>query len=151
MPAIALTAVLCVSPSLARSTSAPSMVLDPSSPTLVTIGAVAGELLSPGVPPSPGPLPDPIRSLSLSALGLVSGDVPGALSFGFDAIPIVDIDGDSFFYIEAGVRLDADGNPLSPGLLGTVQTLEPGVVPFGFTNPVLVDRNGDGYVPPGLP
>ena len=63
------------------------MVLDPASPTLVTIGAAAGELLSPGIPPSPGPLPDPIRSASLSALGLVSGDVPGALSFGLDAIP----------------------------------------------------------------
>jgi len=84
---IALMAVLCVSARPAQSAAAPSMVLDSSSPTLVTIGAVAGELLSPGVPPSPGPLPDPIRSLSLSALGLVSGDVPGALSFAFDAIP----------------------------------------------------------------
>jgi hypothetical protein len=67
------------------------------------------------------------------------------------AIPISDIDGDSFFHVEAGVRLDGNGDPISPSLLGTVQTLEPGVVPFGFTNPIFVDRNSDGYVPPGLP
>ena len=67
------------------------------------------------------------------------------------AIPIAGIDADSYFHVEAGIRLDADGNPVSPGLLGTVQTLEPGVEPFGFTNPIFVDRNGDGYVAPGLP
>ncbi len=67
------------------------------------------------------------------------------------AIPLVGIDGDSYFHVEAGIRLDMDGEPLSPGLLGTVQTLEPGVEPFGFTNPIFVDRNGDGYDPPGLP
>ncbi len=67
------------------------------------------------------------------------------------AIPISGIDADSFFHVEAGVRLDVNGDPVSPGLLGTVQTLEPGVVPFGFTNPIFVDRNNDGYTPPGLP
>lgn len=63
------------------------MMLDPGSPTLVEIGAAAGELLSPSVPPGPGPLPEPIRSVSLAALGLVPGDVPNALTFGLDAIP----------------------------------------------------------------
>jgi hypothetical protein len=67
------------------------------------------------------------------------------------AIPLDGIADDSYFHVEAGIRLDASGNPVSPGLLGTVQTLEPGVEPFGFTNPIFVDRNGDGYVPPGLP
>jgi len=67
------------------------------------------------------------------------------------AIPISGIDADSYFHVEAGIRFDANGDPVSPGLLGTVQTIEPGVEPFGFTNPIFVDRNGDGYVPPGLP
>jgi len=66
------------------------------------------------------------------------------------AIPISGIDADSFITVEASVRIDGNGNPLSPGLLGTVQTIEPGVVPLGFTNPIFVDRNGDGYTPPGL-
>jgi hypothetical protein len=66
------------------------------------------------------------------------------------AIPLSNISIDSFIHVEAGVRLDADNNPVSPGLLTTVQTIEPGVVPFGFTNPIFVDRQGDGYTPPGL-
>jgi hypothetical protein len=67
------------------------------------------------------------------------------------AIPISGIDDDSYFHVEAGIRFDASGDPLSPGLLETVQTIEPGVEPFGFTNPIFVDRDGGGYVPPGLP
>jgi hypothetical protein len=67
------------------------------------------------------------------------------------AIPLSGVDDDSYFHIEAGIRLDGDGNPVSPGLLGTVQTIEPGVEPFGFTNPIFVDRQGDGYTAPGLP
>jgi hypothetical protein len=66
------------------------------------------------------------------------------------AIPIEGIDADSFITVEASVRIDGNGKPLSPGLLGTVQAIEPGVVPLGFTNPVFVDRDNDGYTPPGL-
>jgi hypothetical protein len=66
------------------------------------------------------------------------------------AIPLPGVDADSFFHVEAGIRLDADDNPVSPALLTTVQTVEPGVEPIAFTNPIFVDRNGDGYTPPGL-
>jgi hypothetical protein len=66
------------------------------------------------------------------------------------AIPLEGIDADSFITVEASVRIDGAGDPITPGLLGTVQTIEPGVVPLGFTNPVFVDRDGDGYTPPGL-
>ncbi len=66
------------------------------------------------------------------------------------AIPLEGIDADSFLHVEAGIRLDAFGDPLSPGLLGTVQTVVPGVEPISFTNPIFVDRDGDGYTPPGL-
>jgi hypothetical protein len=66
------------------------------------------------------------------------------------AIPLSGIDDDSFLHVEAGVRLDPDGDPVSPGLLATVQTVAPGVVPFAFTNPIFVDRQADGYTPPGL-
>ena len=67
------------------------------------------------------------------------------------AIPLSGVDADSYFHVEAGIRLDAGGDPVSPGLLGTVQTIEPGVEPFGFTNAIFVDRDGDGYDAPGLP
>jgi hypothetical protein len=66
------------------------------------------------------------------------------------ALPIEGIDADSFITVEASVRIDGGGNPVTPGLLDTVQTIEPGVVPLGFTNPVFVDRDGNGYEPPGL-
>jgi hypothetical protein len=66
------------------------------------------------------------------------------------ALPLQGIDADSFITVEASVKIDGDGDPITPGLLETVQTIEPGVVPLGFTNPVFVDRDGDGYVPPGL-
>ena len=66
------------------------------------------------------------------------------------ALPRAGIDADSYLHVEAGVRLDANGEPVSPGLLQTLQTIEPSVVPFAFTNPVFVDRDGDGYAPPGL-
>jgi len=63
------------------------MLLDSGSPTLSLLAAEAGEVLRPAIPPAPGPLPNPVLSLSLSALGLVSGDVPTAISFGVDVIP----------------------------------------------------------------
>jgi hypothetical protein len=67
------------------------------------------------------------------------------------AIPLSGIDDDSYFHVEAGIRIDATGDPISPPqLLKTVQTIEPGVEPFAFTNPIFVDRDGNGYVPPGL-
>jgi hypothetical protein len=66
------------------------------------------------------------------------------------AVPITGIDDDSFITVEASVKIDDDGDPVTPSLLQTVQTIEPGVVPLGFTNPVFVDRDGNGYVPPGL-
>jgi hypothetical protein len=66
------------------------------------------------------------------------------------AIPITGIDADSFITVEASVKIDGGGKPVTPSLLDTVQTIEPGVVPLGFTNPVFVDRDGNGYVPPGL-
>ena len=66
------------------------------------------------------------------------------------ALPISGIDADSYFHVEAGIRLDASGEPVSPLLLKTVQTIEPGVEPIAFTNPIFVDRDGGGYVAPGL-
>ncbi|MEN8161989.1 MAG: hypothetical protein ABFS41_18110, partial [Myxococcota bacterium] len=65
-------------------------------------------------------------------------------------IPLMGIEADSFLHVEAGIRLDAFGDPLTPGLLDTVQTVVPGVEPISFTNPIFVDRDGGGYTPPGL-
>jgi hypothetical protein len=66
------------------------------------------------------------------------------------AIPLEGIEADSFLHVEAGIRLDSSGDPLSPLLLETVQTVVPGVEPFAFTNPIFVDREGNGYTPPGI-
>ena len=60
------------------------------------------------------------------------------------------ISSDAFITVEAGVALDANGDPLNPLLVEAVQQIEPEIVPLGFTNPIFVDRNGDGYTPPGL-
>jgi hypothetical protein len=68
--------------------AAPSFTLDASSPTLGSIAADPGDVLRPAAPPAPGPgLAPPVASLDLSALGLVAGDVPLGMSFGFDALP----------------------------------------------------------------
>ena len=80
---------------------------------------------------------------------VVEGARKGELRFN-RALPIQGIDADSFITVEASVKIDGSGNPVTPGLLETVQTIEPGVVPLGFTNPVFVDRDGNGYEPPGL-
>jgi len=66
------------------------------------------------------------------------------------AIPLESIGADSFLHVEAGIRLDGSGDPLSPLLLQTVQTVVPGVEPFAFTNPIFVDRDGSGYTAPGI-
>jgi hypothetical protein len=66
------------------------------------------------------------------------------------AIPLDGIGADAFLHVEAGIRLDGNGDPVSPGLLATVQTVEPGVEPISFTNPIFVDRDGNGYTPPGI-
>ena len=79
-------AISLPAPGLAE--GSPSLLLDPTSPTGTAIGAESGELLNPPVPPAPGPgLPLPLRSFTLAALGLVTGDVPIAISFGVDALP----------------------------------------------------------------
>jgi hypothetical protein len=81
--------------------------------------------------------------------------IPTAKVLGFvnrldQQVNLEGISGDAFITVEAGVRLDANGNPLSPLLVEAVQQIEPEIVPLGFTNPIFVDRNGDGYTPPGL-
>ena len=59
-------------------------------------------------------------------------------------------DADAWYVVEAGVRLDDNGDPVDPSLLETARRVEPGLVPIAFTNPIFVDRQGDGYTPPGL-
>jgi len=85
-------------------------------------------------------------------LPIAPGRVLGgpALRFG-QLIELSGVDKDSYFLVEAGVRIDDQGTPLSPQLLDTVWSVEPSVVPLAFTNPVFVDRDGHGYVPPGMP
>ncbi|MDJ0848407.1 MAG: hypothetical protein QNK04_08525 [Myxococcota bacterium] len=76
---------------------------------------------------------------------LVTGGV-----FRLFKILLLPVEEDSFFTVEAGVSLDANGDPLSPALVAAVQEIEPDVVPLGFTNPIFVDEGADGYTPPGL-
>jgi hypothetical protein len=65
-------------------------------------------------------------------------------------IPIFGISKDSFITVEAGVSVDANGDPTSTSLIADVQTIEPDLEPLGWTNPIFVDRTGNGYVAPGL-
>jgi hypothetical protein len=77
---------LAALPMATHAAAPPSFALDAASPSLGALGAAAGEILNPTVPPAPGIGP-PVRSVSLAALGLVAGDVPIAISFGRDALP----------------------------------------------------------------
>jgi hypothetical protein len=79
-------ASLAAPPGAAHAAAPPSFALDAASPSLPLLGAAAGEVLNPALPPAPAPGP-PVRSLPLAALGLVAGDLPLAVSFGRDAIP----------------------------------------------------------------
>ena len=51
--------------------TSPSFSLSPPSPTLGVVAATPADILTPAVPPVPGPLPPPIVSLPGAALGLV--------------------------------------------------------------------------------
>ena len=86
----------------------------------------------------------------IDTLAIQSSKVLGKVLRFNRAIPLEGIDADSFLHVEAGIRLDGSGDPLSPLLLQTVQTVVPGVEPFAFTNPIFVDRDGNGYTPPGI-
>jgi hypothetical protein len=91
------------------------------------------------------------RNCELVAVrSIQSSKVLGKVQRFNQAIALAGVNADSFFHVEAGIRLDADGDPVSPELLTTVQTVEPGVEPISFTNPIFVDRDGAGYTPPGL-
>ncbi|HSK76498.1 MAG TPA: hypothetical protein VLQ45_08555 [Thermoanaerobaculia bacterium] len=85
-------------------------------------------------------------------LPVAPGRVLGGPALRFQRrIELSGIDEDSYFIVEAGVKIDAAGNPVSPQLLETVWNVEPSVVPLAFSNPIFVDRDGNGYTPPGLP
>jgi hypothetical protein len=140
-------AAVSLSSSPAHTGPAPSMLLDSVSPTLSMIPADAGDVLSPGAAPSPGPLPDPLLSLTLSALGLVSGDVPVALSFGLDAIP----SGVLFFGVDrsaAGIAglfpPDVDSERQS-GAAGDIYRSN-----FPPNHSLVLDGDGEGGSPPPL-
>ncbi|MFQ5513481.1 MAG: CehA/McbA family metallohydrolase [Myxococcota bacterium] len=64
----------------------------------------------------------------------------------FDAELPVNVSEDSYFVVEAGIKLD----PPSP-TPDFVNTVVPSAEPLAFTNPIFVDLAGDGFDPPGLP
>lgn len=67
-----------------------------------------------------------------------------------EIVVVPDVTTDSFLTVEAGVAVDANGDPLSTSRIEAVQAIEPDLEPLGWTNPIFVDRGGDGYLPPGL-
>ena len=64
----------------------------------------------------------------------------------FDRTIPVTLAQDTYFIVEAGVRLD----PLAPPD-PFVDTIVPGMRPIAFTNPIFVDLAGNGFDAPGLP
>lgn len=86
----------------------------------------------------------------VKTISIPPGKVLGKVKRFQDTVKLAGISGDAFLTVEAGVRLDANGDPLNPVLVEQVQLIEPEIVPLGFTNPIFVDRNGDGYTPPGI-
>jgi hypothetical protein len=86
----------------------------------------------------------------VSTIAVQASKVLGKVLRFNQSILLSGIGADSFLHVEAGIRLDGSGNPLSPLLLETVETVVPGVEPFAFTNPIFVDRDGSGYTAPGI-
>jgi len=128
----------------ARAATAPSMLLDATSPTLGVIGAASGEVLRPAVPPAPGTLPAPLRAVTLAAMGLVSGDLPASLSYGIDIIP----GGRFFFSVDRGTSGIAG---MFPPDVNTEQSSgnEADVYKSYFppSNTLVLDGNGAGGSP----
>jgi hypothetical protein len=84
--------------------------------------------------PKVAPAPNNPRSQSKQRTHRFDAEIPLSLSV------------DTWFVVEAGVKLSPPPTP--PPF---VAMLVPGNEPIGFTNPIFVDLAGDGFDPPGLP
>ena len=143
-PTGALVAILLVATS-ARAAS-PSFTLSPPSVTLPAILATPADVLSPAIPPVPGPMPPPVIGIPAAALGLLPGDVITGLSYGIlPGGPAVGIQvlfsvggasvGVPFLPPPANVSCEAAGGQA----LGDVHVSQPVGPPLPFLNVLALD------------
>jgi hypothetical protein len=103
-----------------RAGTAPSFILDATSPTVAATPTSAGDLLRPAAPPGPGPvlpatLAPPLLSIDLAALGLVAGDSVRSISFGRDEMSV----GTFHFAVDRGTHGIAGSFPPDVSTEGT--------------------------------
>jgi hypothetical protein len=154
---VTLGTALVASP-VAHATS-PSFSLDPTSPSLIAIGATAADVLNPTVPPALGPLPPPAVAIPAAALGLVPGDVISSISYGLMA-PILPGPG---LQVNFSVDAAATGAPFAPPPANVscefvggqsaadVFLAQPLGPPLLFPNVLSLDGNGLADSPCGPP
>ncbi|HKZ78250.1 MAG TPA: hypothetical protein VJ124_07990, partial [Pyrinomonadaceae bacterium] len=69
-----------------------------------------------------------------------------------EKIVVTGLTADTYFVVEAGVKIDQNGNPLNPGRMTLLNIVAPQAVSFSFTNPIFADFRGDGISwSPGAP
>lgn len=105
------------------SAGALTFVLDPTSRSLTSIPATAGDLLRPAGPAGVGPLAAPIVARTAAELNLLPGDVIDALSYYDDA----GVGGTIYFTVSRG-SLGITG-PVTPDVFSEVTAVSPGIQP----------------------
>jgi hypothetical protein len=99
--------------------------LNPSSASLSTISASAGDILRPGGAPALGPLPVPVVAFTAAGLGLLPGDVIDGVSF-FDDAPVGT--GTLYFSVSRSSVGVAPG-PVPPNVFSEVAGVPPSTQP----------------------
>lgn len=121
--AIALAWIVACAPSIAQ---AQTFALDPLSSSLPVVPASSADLLTPPLPPAPGPLPPPIVGAPSASLGLLPGDVIDAISFGNDAAPGPGV---TLYFTVDRASMSAGPGPFTPDVFSEVVAAPPGTQP----------------------
>lgn len=118
--------VLCVSllgGGLPTRAHALTVVLDPSSTSLASLPATAGDLLRPAGPAAAGPLAAPVVARTAAELNLLPGDVIDAFSY-FDDGSVTD----TIYFTVARSAVGIAG-PVTPNVFSEVAGVGPGMQP----------------------
>lgn len=136
----------------------PVFTLNAGSPSLLTIPATAGDVLSPGAPPAPGPMPAPLVGIPAAALGLVAGDVLRDVAFDISPLPLT-MDRRVLFSVDgAAVGLPLTAPPAnvscessSGQAAADIFLSQPFAVPPVAANQLAADANGTADSTCGAP
>lgn len=104
--------------------AAQTFALDPASASLPGIPASAADLLMPGAPPAPGPVPPALVAMSNATLGLLPGDVIDGFTTGDDGAP-----GSTLYFTVSRGSTSAGPGPFPPDVFTEFTPPPAGVQP----------------------